>query len=52
MRFSISLLTLIGIISIIGTVASWWIFAGLGVTTLAFIGVNMFLGGRNSYGTL
>jgi cytochrome c-type biogenesis protein CcsB len=35
-----------------GTVASWWAFAGLGVTTFAFIGVNMFLSGLHSYGTL
>ena len=35
-----------------GVVASWWAFAGLGVTTFAFIGVNMFLSGLHSYGTL
>ncbi len=35
-----------------GTVASWWALAGLGVTTFAFIGVNMFLSGLHSYGTL
>ncbi len=35
-----------------GTVASWWALGGLGVTTFAFIGVNMFLSGLHSYGTL
>jgi cytochrome c-type biogenesis protein CcsB len=35
-----------------GTIASWWALAGLGVTTFAFIGVNMFLSGLHSYGTL
>jgi cytochrome c-type biogenesis protein CcsB len=35
-----------------GTVASWWALAGLGVTTFAFIGVNMFLSGLHSYGSL
>jgi cytochrome c-type biogenesis protein CcsB len=35
-----------------GTVASWWALAGLGITTFAFIGVNMFLSGLHSYGTL
>ena len=35
-----------------GTVAAWWALAGLGVTTFAFIGVNMFLSGLHSYGTL
>ena len=35
-----------------GTVASWWALSGLGVTTFAFIGVNMFLSGLHSYGTL
>lgn len=35
-----------------GTVASWWALSGLGVTTFAFIGVNMFLRGLHSYGTL
>ena len=35
-----------------GTVASWWALAGLAVTTFAFIGVNMFLSGLHSYGTL
>ena len=35
-----------------GTVAAWWALAGLGVTTFAFLGVNMFLSGLHSYGTL
>ena len=35
-----------------GTVASWWALAGLAVTTFAFIGVNMFLSGLHSYGSL
>ncbi|MBX9871630.1 MAG: c-type cytochrome biogenesis protein CcsB [Burkholderiaceae bacterium] len=35
-----------------GTIASWWALAGLGVTTFAFIGVNMFLSGLHSYGAL
>ena len=35
-----------------GTVAPWWALAGLAVTTFAFIGVNMFLSGLHSYGTL
>jgi len=35
-----------------GTVATWWALAGLAVTTFAFLGVNMFLSGLHSYGTL
>ncbi|MEN9888403.1 MAG: Cytochrome c biosis protein CcsA [Pseudomonadota bacterium] len=35
-----------------GTVAAWWALAGLAVTTFAFLGVNMFLSGLHSYGTL
>ena len=35
-----------------GTVAAWWALAGLGVTTFAFLGVNMFLSGLHSYGEL
>ena len=35
-----------------GAVAAWWALAGLAVTTFAFIGVNMFLSGLHSYGTL
>ena len=35
-----------------GTVASWWALAGLAITTFAFIGVNLFLSGLHSYGSL
>ena len=35
-----------------GTVAAWWALVGLAITTFAFIGVNMFLSGLHSYGTL
>lgn len=35
-----------------GAVAAWWALVGLGVTTFAFIGVNMFLSGLHSYGNL
>jgi cytochrome c-type biogenesis protein CcsB len=35
-----------------GTVAAWWALVGLGVTSFAFLGVNMFLSGLHSYGTL
>ena len=35
-----------------GTVAAWWALGGLVVTTFAFLGVNMFLSGLHSYGTL
>ena len=35
-----------------GTVAAWWALVGLVVTTFAFLGVNMFLSGLHSYGTL
>ena len=35
-----------------GTVSAWWALAGLAVTTFAFIGVNMFLSGLHSDGTL
>ncbi|MEN9885792.1 MAG: Cytochrome c biosis protein CcsA [Pseudomonadota bacterium] len=35
-----------------GVVASWWALVGLAVTTFAFLGVNMFLSGLHSYGTL
>ena len=38
--------------SLRGTVAAWWALAGLVVTTFAFLGVNMFLSGLHSYGTL
>ena len=35
-----------------GQVAAWWALVGLVVTTFAFLGVNMFLSGLHSYGTL
>ena len=35
-----------------GLVAAWWAVGGLLVTTFAFLGVNMFLSGLHSYGTL
>ena len=35
-----------------GTVAAWWALGGLVITTFAFLGVNMFLSGLHSYGTL
>ena len=35
-----------------GTVSAWWALTGLVVTTFAFLGVNMFLSGLHSYGTL
>ncbi len=35
-----------------GSMAAWWALAGLAVTSFAFIGVNMFLSGLHSYGTL
>ncbi len=35
-----------------GMVAAWWAVGGLLVTTFAFLGVNMFLSGLHSYGTL
>ena len=35
-----------------GTISAWWALTGLGVTTFAFLGVNMFLSGLHSYGTL
>ncbi|MBU2407403.1 MAG: c-type cytochrome biogenesis protein CcsB, partial [Gammaproteobacteria bacterium] len=35
-----------------GTVSAWWALGGLAVTTFAFLGVNMFLSGLHSYGTL
>lgn len=35
-----------------GSVAAWWALTGLLVTTFAFLGVNMFLSGLHSYGTL
>ena len=35
-----------------GQAAAWWALVGLLVTTFAFLGVNMFLSGLHSYGTL
>jgi cytochrome c-type biogenesis protein CcsB len=35
-----------------GAVSAWWALVGLLVTTFAFLGVNMFLSGLHSYGTL
>jgi cytochrome c-type biogenesis protein CcsB len=35
-----------------GKFAAWWAVIGLLVTTFAFLGVNMFLSGLHSYGTL
>ena len=35
-----------------GSVAAWWALSGLAVTSFAFLGVNMFLSGLHSYGTL
>jgi cytochrome c-type biogenesis protein CcsB len=35
-----------------GPVAAWWGLTGLAVTSFAFLGVNMFLSGLHSYGTL
>ena len=35
-----------------GPMLAWWALIGLLVTTFAFLGVNMFLSGLHSYGTL
>ncbi len=35
-----------------GRPMAWWAVIGLGVTLFAFLGVNMFLSGLHSYGTL
>ncbi len=35
-----------------GTVLAWWAIIGLFITAFAFLGVNMFLSGLHSYGTL
>jgi cytochrome c-type biogenesis protein CcsB len=35
-----------------GAVSAWWALVGLVVTTFAFLGVNMFLSGLHSYGSL
>ncbi|HWH82441.1 MAG TPA: c-type cytochrome biogenesis protein CcsB [Burkholderiaceae bacterium] len=35
-----------------GVLSAWWALTGLVVTSFAFLGVNMFLSGLHSYGTL
>ncbi|SHF06020.1 cytochrome c-type biogenesis protein CcsB [Lampropedia hyalina DSM 16112] len=35
-----------------GAVAAWWALIGLAITTFAFLGVNLYLSGLHSYGTL
>jgi cytochrome c-type biogenesis protein CcsB len=35
-----------------GPISAWWALVGLAVTTFAFLGVNMFLSGLHSYGSL
>ena len=35
-----------------GKVLAWWAIIGLFITAFAFLGVNMFLSGLHSYGTL
>ena len=35
-----------------GEAAAYWALAGLVVTSFAFLGVNMFLSGLHSYGSL
>jgi ABC-type transport system involved in cytochrome c biogenesis permease subunit len=35
-----------------GAMLAWWAVVGLLITTFAFLGVNMFLSGLHSYGTL
>ncbi|MDR2092741.1 MAG: c-type cytochrome biogenesis protein CcsB [Azoarcus sp.] len=35
-----------------GTMLAWWAITGLLVTTFAFLGVNLFLSGLHSYGSL
>jgi cytochrome c-type biogenesis protein CcsB len=35
-----------------GQIAAWWALGGFLVTSFAFLGVNMFLSGLHSYGTL
>ncbi|MES2163325.1 MAG: c-type cytochrome biogenesis protein CcsB [Pseudomonadota bacterium] len=35
-----------------GTLLAWWSLVGFGVTLFAFLGVNMFLSGLHSYGSL
>ena len=38
--------------SLRGEILAWWAVAGLFVATFAFVGVNMFLSGLHSYGSL
>ncbi|MCL1826316.1 MAG: c-type cytochrome biogenesis protein CcsB [Betaproteobacteria bacterium] len=38
--------------SLRGAILAWWAFVGLFVVTFAFVGVNMFLSGLHSYGSL
>ncbi|MCA0176662.1 MAG: c-type cytochrome biogenesis protein CcsB [Proteobacteria bacterium] len=35
-----------------GAASAWWALVGLGITSFAFLGVNMFLSGLHSYGEL
>jgi cytochrome c-type biogenesis protein CcsB len=35
-----------------GTILAWWAIVGLFVVTFAFVGVNMFLSGLHSYGSI
>jgi cytochrome c-type biogenesis protein CcsB len=35
-----------------GSMSAWWALGGLVITSFAFLGVNMFLSGLHSYGTL
>jgi len=35
-----------------GSIPAWWALLGLGITSFAFLGVNMFLSGLHSYGEL
>jgi cytochrome c-type biogenesis protein CcsB len=35
-----------------GAMLAWWAVVGLFVTTFAFVGVNMFLSGLHSYGSI
>ena len=35
-----------------GAMSAWWALVGLAITSFAFLGVNMFLSGLHSYGTL
>jgi ABC-type transport system involved in cytochrome c biogenesis permease subunit len=35
-----------------GALLAWWSLAGFVITLFAFLGVNMFLSGLHSYGSL